>query len=177
MDNEQNEVVSEEILLEEAPEETPEAPKKEYTAQEKLARVERMRLKYMKELGIEDKPSKTTGELDNADYALLAAKGIEYDDEIKLIHEKMKKWDMSLRDVLKDEDMQAKLKGMRIEREVKSAMPSSSKRSGGAAIDNLDYWKAKYEQTGELPDDFNLRVAVVDSKYQQMNQSKPGWHK
>lgn len=113
-------------------------------------------------------------ELDNGDYALLTAKGIEDEDEIDFIHKRMTKWDMNLREVLKDEDVQSKLKAMRQEREVKNATPSSTKRGGGQSND-FDLAYAKYEQTGKLPDDFDLRLKVVNAKLAKEEGNKPSW--
>lgn len=177
----QVETINDESILQEEVEVQVEPPKKEYTPEQKLARVERLRAKYMKELGIEEKSepkppvqAEQVGSLDKADYAILVAKGIEEKDEIDFVHKQMLKWDMPLTDVLKDEDVQSKLKAMRIEREVKGAMPSSTRRSGGQ-VDNIDYWIAKYERTGELPEDFELRSAVVNAKYESMSTNKPAW--
>jgi hypothetical protein len=65
---------------------------------------------------------------------------------------------------------------MRIEREMKAATPSSTKRTGQGSIDNLDYWQAKYEHTGELPSDFTLRAAVINARVERDNTNKPAWH-
>src|SRR3972149_4527566 len=98
MDNEQEKVDStnnEEVLESEtvetegepSPEET---PKKEYSTEEKLARVERMRKKYMKELGISDEkpkePEKTdkgskSKDLGYDQKAFLIASGVKGSDE------------------------------------------------------------------------------------------------
>ena len=172
--------ITEDIVDTSEGQETAPAPK-EYTLEQKLARINRMKARLEKELGVapkEEKPAESakSSDLGTAEYAYLAAKGIEDDEEIALIQGRMKKWDMTLREVLKDEDIQAKLKGMRIERDVKNAIPSSTKR-GQAHADNLDYWKAKYNQTGELPDDFALRSKVVNSIYETVSSSNPPWMK
>jgi hypothetical protein len=153
-----------------------EKPKR--TPEEQLAYLEGRTQRLRKKLGLTEtrkaKEEAKPGELDTAGLAYLAAKGIEDDEDIAFIQKRMDKWDMTLREVLKDEDVQAKLKGMKIEREVKGAMPSSQKRSG-AGESNLDYWIAKYEQTGELPKDFDLRSQVIDAKIAKENPNKPSW--
>lgn len=184
MENEQKEADltngEEEVLLEEAGEVKEEPKKKEYTPQEKLARVERMRQKYMKELGIEEKKekvepeseSKKTGELDNGDYAYLATKGIDEDDpRIDFIKEKLVKWNVPLRELMKDEDIQSKLKSLKIERDVKSATPSSTKRASAGASDNEDYFYSKYIQSGKLPETMPAGMAekLVNRRYQESN--------
>lgn len=140
-----------------------------------IAARERTRLIRQEKAKLEAKNEKIPGELDTAEYAYLAAKGIEDDEDIEYINNRMKKWDMSLRDVLKDEDVQAKLKGMKIEREVKAATPGSTRRSSQGTIDNVDYWIAKYEMTGELPSDFALRSAVINAKVDKESTNKPSW--
>lgn len=180
---EQNDV---DIENNEAPEieeaETPEeeTPKREYSDEEKLERVSRMKAKLEKKLGIQpkvesDKAKKgTPGELDNADYAFLAVKGYEHDDDIALIKEKMSKWNLPLRELLKDEDIQNKLRGMRIEREAKAAIPGSTRRTQGSIADNEDYWFQKYEQGGKLPDNMPPGMAekLVNRRYQQADPRK-----
>jgi hypothetical protein len=170
-------IQNDEQLLQEAETIQEEPPKKEYTPEQKLARVERLRSKYMKELGIEPKsePVKKAGELDKADYAYFAAKGYDNDEDIEFLQSKMSKWDMNAREILKDEDVIKKLAANKIERDVRAATPGSMKRTSSGTIDNVDYWTAKYEQTGELPDNFELRSAVINAKVDRMNPNKPAW--
>lgn len=181
----EEEVIVEEVVAEDEPtDETVEEPKAEKpkrTPQEELKYFEGRAQRLRKDLGL-DKPEakpeeKATpkGELDNADYALLTAKGIEDEDEVAFAHKTMKKWDMPLREVLRDEDFQTKLKSMRKEKEVKEATPSATKRGGGASND-VETALAKYEQTGKLPDDFKLRSAVINAKEAKENTNKPSWH-
>lgn len=176
MDNEQTnelDIPNEEIILEETVEEEPkEAPKKEYTVEQKLARINRMKTKLEKELGIEPKKPEIpkTGELDNGDYAYLATKGIDEDDpRIDFIKEKMAKWGLPLRELMKDEDIQSKLKSLKIERDVRSATPSSTKRASGTTSDNEDYFYQKYMQNGTLPEVMPSGMAerLVNRRYQE----------
>lgn len=179
MDDQNNEPAVEEVE-----EETTEAELEEVTdweAEAKKARgiAQRLRTKLLKatekKIEVPKKEEVNKNELDNADYALLTAKGYEEDEDIEFIQDKMIKWNKSLREILKDEDVLTKLKGMKIERDVKRAMPGSTKRTGSGVLDNLEYWKAKYDQTGELPEDFELRSAVINSKVERTNANKPSW--
>ena len=170
--------------VEEIPEEKEEAKPKDKpkrTPEEQLAYLEGRTQRLRKKLGLVEarkKPeAKESDELSDAQYAYLAAKGIEDEDDVDFIHTQMKKWDKTLREVLKDEDVQTKLKGIRIERDVKKAMPASTKRAGSGGTDNLDYWTAKYDQTGELPDDFDLRTAVIDAKVAKSSPNRPPWRR
>ena len=160
--------------------ETPESDITDWEAEAKKARgiAARLRTKLVKATEVK-KPAeqKEAKGLDNADYALLMASGIKEDDEVELVEKYMKKWDLPLRQVLKDSDIQEKLKGMRLERDVKNAMPSATKRGSSGQIDNLDYWTAKYEQTGELPENFELASAVVNAKIQKASPNTPPWRR
>ena len=116
------------------------------------------------------KESKVTGELDNADYALLEVRGIlEGDSRIDFIKEKMVKWNLPLRELLKDEDIQSKLKSMKIEGDVRAATPGSTRRAAATTSDNEDYWYQKYEATGKLPEVMPPGMAerLVNRKYAQ----------
>ncbi len=140
-----------------------------------IAQRERTKLIKQQKTKLEQAQLKKADELDNADLAYLAAKGYEDDEEIAFIHKRMTKWDMSLRDVLKDEDVQDKLRSMKIEREVKMATPSATKRGSAGDIDNLAYHVSKYERTGELPKDFELQSAVVNAYVEKASNNKPAW--
>lgn len=164
--------------------ETPETEITDWEAEAKKARgiAARLRTKLMKATEAKKAPEapkqdSNTRELDNADYALLMASGIKEDDEIELVEKYMKKWDIPLRQVLKDSDIQEKLKGLKLERDVKNAMPSATKRGSSGQIDNIDYWVTKYETTGELPDNFELRSAVINSKVQRYSANQPPWRR
>ena len=142
---------------------------------EEKARAQRERTKIVKQQLKKTEDKK--GELDNADFALLAVKGYENEEDIEFIQDKMQKWNKSLREILRDQDVIDKLKGMKIERDVKSAMPSATKRSSAGQLDNLDYWITKHEQTGELPDNFELRSAVINAKMNKSNPTLPPWRR
>jgi hypothetical protein len=164
-------------------EETPETdltPETDWQAEAIKARgiAQRLRTKLTKATEKKVEPVKTepkTGDLDKADYAYFAAKGYDNDEDIEFLQSKMSKWDMNAREILKDEDVIKKLAANKIERDVRAATPGSMKRASSGTIDNVDYWLAKYEQTGELPDNFELRSAVVNAKVDRESPNKPSW--
>ena len=156
----------------ERPTEAPEA---------RLARFERQAKQLRKKLGKEEKPEvkkeeaeQPTGELDNADYALLAAKGYEEDDEIGIISKYMKKWDLTLREVLKDEDIKDRILKLRRDKDVKNATPSGTRR-GGSQSESLEVAMAKFEKDGTLPKDFDLKIKVIEAIEAKENTNKPRW--
>lgn len=169
----------------ETPEETPEpAPKKEWTLEQKLARVERMKTKLEKELGLDAKPKETPkpevkgtpGELDETQLDYLDLKGISDSDEIAIIQKVIQKTGVTVREALKDDYVQAKLEVIRAEKAVQAATPSSTKR-GGNQTNDVAAALAKFEQTGNLPDDFTLRTAVVNALESKTDVSKPRWQR
>lgn len=170
-------------------EEVPEAevtppPKKEWTLEQKLARVDRMKAKLERELGIEPKqkePTKsedkgTPGELDETQLDYLDLKGISDDDEIAIVQTVMAKTGQTVRQALKDEYVQSRLEKLRAEKAVKDATPSSTKRSAGQTND-VAAALAKFEQTGVLPEDYTLRTAVVNALESKSDVSKPRWQR
>lgn len=159
-----------------AVEEKPQAEKPKRTPEEELAYFEGRAARLRKDLGKEEpKEVKTQGELDDAAYALLTAKGYEAQEDIDLITKMAKKWDLPVREALKDEDLLQKLKNQRIEREVRGAMPSASNRTGQGATDDVSYWLEKNARTGELPKDFELRAKVIEAKEGKYGNNKPAW--
>lgn len=122
----------------------------------------------------ESKPA--TGELDDTQLDYLDLKGITEDEDIEVISKVMLKTGQTVRQALKDDYVIAKLKDLKVQREVKNATPSSTKRSGNQT-NNLDYWMNKFEQTGELPPDFETRSAVVNAQAAKNDASKPKWQR
>lgn len=116
------------------------------------------------------------GELDETQLDYLDLKGISESEDVKVIEDIVKKTGMTVRQALKDEYVLAKLTSNKASRDVKSATPSATKRGGNQSNDVASAI-AKFEQTGELPDDFTLRSAVVDSMTSKSNPHKPSWHK
>ncbi len=116
-----------------------------------------------------------TGELDETQLDYLDLKGITEDEDISIIKKAMKTGELTLRQALKDEYVVEKLKANKDNRDNKAATPTSTKR-GAAQESSLDGAVAKYERTGELPSDFDLRKKVVNAMYQKNNRNKPAWH-
>lgn len=135
-------------------------------------KLEKLKVDQKVEKKVEVELEKKIGELDNADYALLATKGIDDDDpRIDYIKEKMIKWKMPLRELLKDEDIKAKLRSLKIEGDVKNATPSSTRRSSGGDSDKEDYFYQKYISTDTLPDNMPSGMAekLVNRRYASSN--------
>lgn len=79
----------------------------------------------------------------------------------------------TLEDLVDNRHFNNDLKDIRETQAVKDALPSTSKRSSTSARDSVDYWVAKYEKDGELPDDREMRQKVVNAKYNQEKQGNP----
>lgn len=174
MDNEQDNIVESENneQAEENAEEVAEVkeePKKEkpkLTPEEELKRLEGRAKRLRKDLGLDVEPKKQeeksthTGELDDTQLDYLDLKGITEDEDIAVIKSVMSKTGQTLRQTLKDDYVIAKLKDLKVARDVKTATPSASKRSGQQATDNEDYWYQKYEASGELPKGMPAGMAI-----------------
>lgn len=118
-----------------------------------------------------------TGELDETQLDYLDLKGVNEAEDIDVIQAVMKRTGQTVRQALKDEYVQAKLKGNSEKRAVANAMPSGTKRSGAGAGMGLEAAIAKYEQTGEYPSDFELRTQVVNAIVDKASSSVPSWRK
>jgi len=164
---------------EEAPVQEPKAEKPKETPDQKKSRLERQLKQIKKQLGEEDEPapSKTKpGELDDTQLDYLDLKGIDDPTDIKLISKVMRNTGQTLRDTLKDEYVVSKLKESKSEREVKAATPSGTKRAGNQSS-NLEFLIGKAERTGELPNDFETRTAVLNAITERSNNNKPAWQR
>ena len=95
-----------------------------------------------KALEIEKKEKK---EFDYGELAFLEAKGVSEEDQDFILKE-VQQTGKGLKDVLNFKYVQEELKSRKDERIVKNALPTS-KRSSGAAKDDVDYWIQK----GEMP--------------------------
>ena len=122
------------------------------------------------------KPSQPkTGELDETQLDYLDIKGISESEDIAVIQKVIQKTGQTVREALKDEYVIAKLASLKAERDVKSATPSSTRRSGIQTGD-IASAVAKFEATGVLPDDFELASKVTDAVATKGNRNKPSWH-
>lgn len=170
-----------EVVIEETPEEKPKVEKPKRTPQEELDYHEGRAKRIRKDLGMET-PEKTvksetpkTGELDDTQLDYLDLKGITEDEDIAVIKNIMKKTGQTVREALKDDYVIAKLKDLKVARDVKTATPSSTKRSGQQATDNEDYWFQKYEASGELPNGMpeGMAIKLINRKANQDDVRKP----
>lgn len=118
-----------------------------------------------------------TGELDETAMLLLEVKGIKVDDpdEMKLV-EDWREAGKTVKNMLGNKIFQAELKALRDEKAVKDATPSNTKRSGAGTI-GVDAALARYEATGELPADFELRSAVINMKEAKESGTRPPWRR
>lgn len=134
-------------------EETISIPKKDYdTLNQTVGSLKREVKDLKKSTPKEETPlPKPTGELDDTQLDYLDLKGISEDEDIAIIKSVMSKTGQTVRQALKDEYVIAKLKDLKVARDVKTATPSATKRSGQQSSDNEDYWFQKYEASGELP--------------------------
>ena len=124
----------------------------------------------------QEQKAEPTSELDEQQLNYLDLKGISDDEEIKLFQDFVIKTKQNVRQAFKDEYLQSKLANLRASKAVQDAIPSATKRSGNQ-VNDVATALARFEQTGELPDDFELRSAVINAKVESQNTNKPGWHK
>jgi hypothetical protein len=128
------------------------------------------KLDKIKEPKLPEKPeAKNSSELGYGELAYLAAKNIEFDEQIEFIESVMKKTGDTLKVVLKDDFVLNKLKTLEDAKKVKEATPSNSKRSNSTPRDEVDYWLAR----GEMPpaDKPELRRKYVNAKTTQIKDT------
>lgn len=185
MPNEEDVIVesenNEEVEVEnEVQEEKPKVEKPKRTPQEELDYHEGRAKRIRKDLGMEtpEKPkieTPKTGELDDTQLDYLDLKGVTEDEDIAVIKSVMQKTGQTVRQALKDDYVVAKLRDLKVARDVKTATPSATKRSGQQATDNVDYWFQKYEASGELPKGMPAGMAskLIDRKASQEDVHTP----
>jgi len=145
---------------------------------ELAARLKRAETKLEKkkvEEKVEKVLEKKEGELDENALAFLDVKGISDDDEIEIVHNVMKRTGQSVREALKDDYVLTKLAELRQENAVKDAIPGSTRRSQGGAVDTVSYWKSRAEQKGDLPKDPELKRKVLQALDGKHDESVPPW--
>ena len=138
-------------------------------------KIERMKLDAKVEKKVESTLKEKTGELDENALDFLDLKGITESEDVEVVENIVRKTGMTVRQALKDDYVTAKLEANKKAREVSSATPGNSKRTGGQSND-LASALAKFEQTNVLPDDFELRTKVVNEVVNKKNGNKPSWH-
>ena len=122
-------------------------------------------------------PQSKTGELDDNALDYLDLKGVTESEDIKIIEDIVKKTGMTVRQVLKDDYVVARLETNKKAREVTNATPSTTKRGGGGSTQDVDSAITKFELTGELPADYALRSAIVNKIEARTSKSLPPWQR
>lgn len=117
-----------------------------------------------------------TGELDEMQLDYLELKGVTEPEDIEVIQKVMQRTGQTMRQALKDDYVVSKLEANKSKRDVANAMPSNTKRSGGGAM-GAEAALARYEATGELPSDFELRSQVINMKEAKEAGSLPPWRR
>jgi len=119
----------------------------------------------------------TAGELEAAQLDFFDLKGYTDTDEVAIFQNIMKRTGMSHREVIKDEYALSKVEAIRKDKQVKNAMPSSTKRTGQTETNDVDFHLARYEASGELPKDFAMRAKVIEAKAQKSSDTVPPWRR
>lgn len=148
--------------------------------EETVGRLKRAETKLEKskiDQKVEKKLQEKAGELDETQLDYLDLKGVTDSDEIEVIQKVIAKTGMTVRQALKDDYVVNRLEAIRAEKAVSRATPSSTKRGGSSQGTDVAAALAKYEQTGELPADFELRSAVVNRLEAKTNVTVPAWRR
>lgn len=140
----------------------------------RLLKAEVAKLKKAHETA--QKPTEPTAGDSEVEALLLEVKGITDSDEVALFEKWKADTGRNAKQVISNEIFQKELKALRDEKAVSAATPSSTKRGGSQPAD-LQAALVKFEQTGVLPDDFELRSAVVNALEAKDSSSKPRWHR
>lgn len=188
MDDQTIDPVVEETDVEEAPEEAP-APtddinelkarlqrleEKSITQRERTRVLKQELDKARKAAAPKEPVPKKSSELDDTALDYLDLKGISEAEDLAIIQRHIDRTGETVRQALKDDYVQSKLATNKQKREVQAATPSSTKRSG-SPLGDVEAAIAKYEQSKELPENFELRKAVVNALYERSNNNKPAW--
>ncbi len=163
-----------------APAEDKKVEKPTETLEQREARLARQLEQTRKKMGKTDDepaPKAKSSTLDDTALDYLDLKGVSEQEDIEVIQSVIAKTGLSVREALKDDYVSSKLAANKAAREVKSATPSSTKRSGGASPDSVSAAVAKFESTGKMPDDFELQSAVVDALAKRSGSATPAWHR
>ncbi len=142
------------------------------TLEAREARLLRQLEQTRKKLGkVEDKSTETSNSNDLGEKAYLIANGIKGADEVSFFNKLKKETGKDTESLLDSAYFQTELKDFREKKASANAIPSSNKRKG--SDDSLDYWVAKYKNSGELPpvSEVELRRKVVNA---MTNKEKEG---
>jgi hypothetical protein len=128
----------------------------------------------------QEKLEATSGELSETQLDYLDLKGITADEDIAVIQGIMKRTGMTVRQALGDEYVKTKLEANKQAREVSSAIPSASRRSGSGSTNDVDYWASRVEsgsaQLSDIPD-FTTRAKVVEARERKSGNNAPPWRR
>lgn len=100
-------------------------------------------------------------ELDYGQLALLRTEGIKGSAENALFKEVMAETGKGVLDVLDSNYFKSRLSDLREAQASSDAIPKGKNRSGQTGITDTDLAVAKFKESGNLPDDFKTRSAVV----------------
>lgn len=153
---ETEEVKTNEETREVETEDTEETIDWEAKAKELEGRLKRAETKLSKEKP--KQPSKSS-ELDYGQKAFLTANGIKGAKEYEFVQSELKKSGEELSSLLENDYFKQRLNDFRELNKTSEATPTG-KRSGGVAIDSVDYWMTKPIE--EVPAD--MRIKVVNAK-------------
>lgn len=119
-----------------------------------------------------------TNELDETSLLWLEVKGMKTDDldEMKIIEDWKKDSGKDVRAIWASKAFQSELKSLRDEKAVQAAIPSGTKR-GASQGGDIASATAKFEETGVLPEDFELASAVVNAVTKAGNDRLPPWQR
>ena len=166
-DNNKEEVVEVEEVeeQEEEVEEEEEAEKPKESLQDKESRLERQLSQTRKKMG-KDTPkakSKQSDEFDNGDYAYLEQKGIESDEDIQFVKDRMEDSGKNMRDTLNAGWFKAELKERQ---ELAVTTEATPKGSGakGSAIDSVEYWLGKEDAEIQKDGPKGMLLKVVNAR-------------
>ena len=109
-------------------------------------------------------PSKLSEfEIDYGKKAYLKAFGIQGADELELVKSEINRSGLELDELVSNEYFMGKIKTLRDAKESANAIPKGKNRSGQTGITDVDVAVAKYNESGELPQDFTTRNKVIDA--------------
>lgn len=107
-------------------------------------------------------PSSRPSELSDGQIAILRTEGIKSKAEVALFKEVMSETGKGILDLLDSSYFQSRLTDFRANQESINAIPKGKNRSGQSAVTDTDIAHAKFNETGQLPEDFKSRVDVVN---------------
>lgn len=162
---------STEIELEEGEEqeETISLPKKEYDKLNQTLGALKKEVKGLKKTSLETSKEPQSTEPEYAKMAYLNSKGVLEDEDQNFVLAESKRLNRSLGEILSERYVKDHIQANKDARDAKQAMPKGGKRSGGATQHDVDYWLGK---PGELPEDHDLAVKVVNARMKQESGKK-----